>query len=164
MAFVHALTLKDCINSHEAIQYMPLTDLQAVLVGETLCLMKDSVPSNVNEVAVAFVLFGWYKGKEQPPWPPSFISTTQEVAGDIGFLSNYWRALCLAERTVLCHYRRPTPGRFSHSFFPSVSPSQGFPLSTPAICCSFTRPLRLAPVQARSSDKGLWYGHMQPSQ
>lgn len=58
MAFVHALTLKDCINSHEAIQYVPLTDLQAVLVGETLCLMKDSVPSNVNEVAVAFVLFG----------------------------------------------------------------------------------------------------------
>lgn len=99
---------------------MPLTDLQAKLVGDTLCLMKYSVPSNVNEVAVAFVLFGWYKGKEQPPWPLSFVSTTQEVTGDIGFLSNYWRALCLAERTVLCHYARPTPGHFSHSFFGSV--------------------------------------------
>lgn len=99
---------------------MPLTDLQARLVGETLCLMKYSVPSNVNEVAVAFVLFSWYKRKEQPPWPPSFVSTTQEVAGDIGFLSNYWRVLCLAERTVLCHYARPTPGHLSHSFFRSV--------------------------------------------
>lgn len=134
-----------------------------VFVREKLCLMKDLVPLNVNEVAVAFVLLSWYKGKEQSPWPASFVSTTQEVAGDIGFLSNYWRPLCLAERTVLCHYTHPL-GHFSHSFFPSVSPSQGFPLSTPAICCSFTRPLRPAPVQARSSEKGLWHGHMQPSQ
>lgn len=98
------------------------TNWQAVLVGEILCLMKDSAPSNVNEVAVAFVLFSWYKGKEQPPWPPSFISTTQEVAGDIGFLSNYWRALCLARKDSLVplhtSYSRPLLALFLPFRFP----------------------------------------------